>query len=225
MTKAAISSYPDIVLFDWDGTLVDTFPLLHAAHNHVRATFDYPLWPKQEAEENIRLSARESFPKIFGQEAEKAMEIYYSYVRQNHLEKLKVFKDAENLLKTLKKHDIQTGVISNKKHDILEKEITFLGWQDYFSVVVGAGIAKTDKPTPAPLFFALDHLDTKEQHDLVWYVGDTKEDMECALAADISPVFIKHGFANEKEILSLPVTKTFEDLTEIRQFFQKIKLK
>lgn len=214
---------PEAVFFDWDGTLVDTFPLLFNAYNHTRHTLGYKPWTEQEARKNIRLSGRDAFPAIFGEQAGKAADIYYEYVRSHHLDDLKTQKGAKKLLESIAGRNIPMGVISNKKHDILLSEIESLGWQDFFASVVGAGKADKDKPDPAPVLLALEEIKQKAGEH-IWYIGDTSEDMHCAKKSGIKAIFVANGFGTHSELESLQNILKIEnlfDLCEVMDVFDR----
>ncbi len=190
---------PRAILFDWDGTLAETSKLILNAYNHVFSHFNMPLWTEEDAQKNIRGSAREAFPKIFGEKTEEALKIHLAFVEENHLTTLYAMQDAERLLDLLKEKNITIGVVSNKRDHILKKEISHLTWNHFFDVTVGAGVAARDKPAPDSILYALDILNIKSGPD-IWYVGDTDTDMIAAKAAQCAPVFIEHGYCTAAQV-------------------------
>jgi len=185
MTKTAI-------FFDWDGTLVDSLGLLAGAHNHVRATLGYPLWSKAEYQAAMHNSTRELYPILYGDRAQEAQDILYSFIKQKHLEYLKIMPGAKTLLDFLKDMNIPMAVISNKRNDVLVREVETLGWQKYFGVYMGAGVAIKDKPSAAPIFHALAaHPDKPDLADLI-YVGDTETDLSACREAPCPCAFVQH---------------------------------
>ena len=205
---------PEAVFFDWDGTLVDTFPLLYNAYNHTRQTLGHKPWSVQEARKNIRLSGRDAFPVIFGEQAGKASDIYYEYVRSHHLDDLKTQEGANKLLENIAARNIPIGVISNKKHDILLSEIESLGWHEFFATVIGAGKADKDKPDSAPVFLALEEINQKAGEH-IWYIGDTSEDMHCAKISGVKAIFVANGFGTHGELESLQNILKIENLLDL----------
>lgn len=185
MTKA--------LFFDWDGTLVDSLPLLFASHNHVRGMLGYPLWSPEEYRKAIVFSTRELYPKLYGDRAGEAQEMLYSYIKDNHLQALELLEGAHDLIETLFAHGVTMGVVSNKRHDVLRREVEHLGWEKYFVVYNGAGVAKADKPSGEPLRYALAEHGKGLTPDDVIYVGDTESDLGCAADAGCEVAFIRHG--------------------------------
>ena len=68
---------PDAIFFDWDGTLVDSLPALNGYYNHVLAVYSKPAISIEEAKRNIRRSAREVFPEVFGDQADEALSLIH----------------------------------------------------------------------------------------------------------------------------------------------------
>jgi phosphoglycolate phosphatase len=97
----------------------------------------------------------------------------------------------------LRARGIPMAVISNKRNDILVREVEHLGWQDYFGVYMGAGIAAKDKPSGEPIHYALSkHPVSLALEDLV-YVGDTETDLKTCLDAGVSCAYIKQEGRSE----------------------------
>lgn len=185
MTKA--------VFFDWDGTLVDSLPLLFASHNYVRGVLGYPLWTPEEYRKAIVFSTRELYPRLYGDRAGEAQEMLYNYIRDNHLQALELLDGAQDMIETLFAQGVTMGVVSNKRHDILRREVEHLGWEKYFVVYNGAGVAKADKPSGEPLRYALQEHGKGLSPADVMYVGDTESDLGCATDAGSPVAFIRHG--------------------------------
>lgn len=214
---------PDAILFDWDGTLIDSLPALRSYYNHVLGAFSMPLISLEEAKARIRLSARDVFPKIFGDQWQKAFDLYYECVAKTHLDHLVAIDHGEDFLTRLTSLRIPMGVVSNKRHVFLLKEIAHLGWDKYLVANVGAGEAAKDKPAPDPLLMAIDQLHLSPDTHEIWYVGDTETDMMAAVAAGCQPIFIEHGLGTREECvqhgLDPYIFQGFSDLlAEVEKF-------
>lgn len=102
------------------------------------------------------------------------------------------FEKARELVAFVHDKTGRAGVVSNKTGFILREEVDYLGWQDYFYAVVGAGDAPKDKPAPDPVFKALEGTGIVYENgrlsEPVWFVGDGDADMRCAAAAGCLPV-------------------------------------
>ena len=178
------------VLFDWDNTLVHSWHTIHAAYNATFADFSMPTVSLPEVQRLARQSARTSFPTLFGaQRSDEAIEIYRAHY-QKIAGKPTPIKGSKELLQYLQRRSILIGVISNKSHDFLTKEITALDWGQYFSLGwLGAGRAEKDKPSPLALqqFAALasgrtlpDKAWPVQPSNILYYVGDNAIDITFA---------------------------------------------
>lgn len=178
---------PHTVLFDWDNTLVDTWPIIHRALCDTFAPFGMEPWTMEQVKTHVARSMRESFPEIFGDRAEEAGELYIQAYRTYQFAQLTPLPGALAMLEVLRGMPVKTGVVSNKRSEFLHKEIAHLGWERYFDVVVGAGDAAHDKPDAAPALLALSRLERAPDKS-VWFIGDSNADLECAYRAGLTPV-------------------------------------
>jgi phosphoglycolate phosphatase len=212
---------PSAIFFDWDGTFVDSMAALHAYYNHVLSHFGMPPITLEQAQSNIRRSAREVFPEIFGEKAEEALSVFYSFVEAEHLKHLQAFDGADDFLNGLTAYNIPMGIVSNKKHSFLLKEISHVGWDKHFVSNIGAGIAEKDKPAPDPLLLAARQINMSPPNHNIWYVGDTETDMQAAQAAGFELIFIEHGLGRREDCLKHGLNPYFvKDFGELESLVQ-----
>lgn len=197
---------PDLILFDWDNTLLDTTPILYKAYCELGEYFDMPKYTMEEYQSKTGQSLRETFPSIFGDRWEEAKNIFLTAYQKHHLEYLRVFPKAEELLEFCSKF-CKIGIVSNKTSHILHKEIEALGWNKYFTAIVGAGDAEKDKPAPEPVYLAIKKCNVPVK--TVWFVGDGDSDVKCAKSSGCFPVRIAPTIKDEEGILFI---KNLEEL-------------
>lgn len=181
-------STPRAVLFDWDNTLVDAWAGIEAALNATRAEYGLDPWDRATLLANVRLSLRDSFPKMFGDDWERARRRFSDSYARDHLLHLRPLKGAADALAAAAANGF-AGVVSNKQGRFLRTEARALGWAGKLGALVGAGDAARDKPHGDPIVLALAAagiLPTPE----VWYVGDTGVDLEAARAAGVTAVLV-----------------------------------
>lgn len=192
---------PEAIIFDWDNTLVDTWPTIHEALNVTLAQMGHPEWSLEKVQAEIKKSMRDAFPAMFGDRWEEAANNYQTYYRSIHLKNLQFLKQADAVLDALRQHDVFVAVVSNKRGQNLRKEIEHLGWGHYFDAVVGADDAAFDKPHAAPVEMALGEIVPGES---VWFVGDTIIDLECAQNTNTVPILYGDVEVNGGEYLGFP---------------------
>lgn len=178
---------PRLLLYDWDNTLVDGWAGITGALNAAFDAFNLPHWSVQDTRERARVSMRESFPVLFGADWQRAREVFLAALSEQHLQHVRPMEGAAALLEVGQAW-VQ-GIVSNKTGRFLRAEVAHLGWEGHFRTVVGAGDAAADKPDPAPIFLALQHLGAATGRD-VWYLGDTASDMQAARAAGVTGVLV-----------------------------------
>ena len=192
---------PRALLFDWDNTLVDTWPCIARATNITLETMGLPTWSPEEIRIRVAGSLRDTFPAIYGDRWEKAREIYYRAFEAVHLEMLTPLPGAEALLKSAAP-ELILGVVSNKTGKYLRKESNHLGWDEYFNRLIGAQDADRDKPAPEPIHLALEGSGVTAGPD-VWFVGDAPIDVECGRAAGCTTILVHGG--DDRTPLPAPV--------------------
>lgn len=188
MSKPALPR-PRAVLFDWDNTLVDTWPCIGRATNITLETMGLEPWTPEEIRARVAGSLRDTFPKIYGERWEEAREVYYKAFTDVHLEMLAALPHAEDALRTAKDCGFYLGVVSNKTGKYLRAEADHLGWTPFFGRLVGAQDAERDKPAPDPIHLALSQNNVKTGPD-VWYVGDAPIDVICGKNAGCSTILL-----------------------------------
>jgi phosphoglycolate phosphatase len=181
---------PEAVIFDWDDTLVDTWPVVRSAINATLTAMGHAPWSEAEARQNIGPPARVLFSRLFGEERWKAAdEIYIAAYKDSIAGKLRAHEGAEAVLKHLAQRGMPMAVVSTKRGPLLRQEAAHLGFDHYFSALVGAGDAEKDKPDAAAVRHALQSMNFSPG-PRVWFIGDSPTDMLCAAQAGCTSVLI-----------------------------------
>lgn len=207
---------PRLVIFDWDNTLVDSFALLHRAYNKMLAHFDKPLWDETQARKGIRLSAKDSFPNMFGAENfDEAVRIFYQEIDASHLIETHAIAGAKTLLSRLKTLNIPACVFSNKTDRLLNPEIDHMGWRPYIKSAIGASSVSIAKPNPEGVFLLCEEQGVQSTEG-VWYVGDTENDMLTAKAAGVTAVYVANDPMNSiDEILEAGADRLYANTQDL----------
>ena len=178
---------PKAVLFDWDGTLVDSWGVIVESFQQAQKELGHEVWSYDKTRRSLGKSLRDQFPIIFGDEWEKARDIYYRHFESVHLNKVTLIDGTREILELLKSKNIYMAIVSNKTGRFLRPEVESLGLSGYFSAIVGAADSERDKPHPAPLYMALEDFNDVIDEN-VWYVGDANIDMEASHRAGCAGV-------------------------------------
>lgn len=179
---------PKAVIFDWDNTLVDTWPLIASALNHTLTQMNKEPWSMERVKQDITKSMRDSFPEMFGDDWQKAGKIYQESYRSMQLTELGFIPFAYDFIEKLHAKNILLFVISNKIGATLRVEVKHLGLEDKFFSIIGAHDADFDKPFRHPVDLALIGSDLDPTKDHIWFIGDTIVDVECAYNSGCHPI-------------------------------------
>lgn len=220
MTALSASAHkmPTAVFFDWDDTLIDSWSVAFAALNATLVEMGHEPWSDEEARRRRGPSAKDLFTAIFGEDNwQKADEIYYNAFLRLIKDNLEIVPDADKMLAMFKAHGIVMGVVSNKRSALLQEECRALGWDHYFSAVIGAGDAEKDKPDPAPLNLAMQKANIKPG-DTVWYVGDAGGDMQCAHMAGVTAIHFASNPLSESIQKNYPPQAIFKTCRDVMEF-------
>lgn len=208
---------PSAILYDWDNTLVDTWPVIHAAMNSLFRHMEMAEWTLEDTKARVRKSMRDSFPEMFGDRWEEARDVFYASFEAVHLDALIAAPGAESMLSAIQKAGIPQGVVSNKQGRYLRKEADHLNWTPYFHKLIGAGDAARDKPAPDPAILALDGQPSGIG-PAVYFVGDSGVDMEIAHAAGMTPILIHPNPDLSGEFRDCPPVRHFDGLPAFHHF-------
>lgn len=189
MTAAAGRAAPRAVLFDWDNTLVDTWPTIVECYHATFEALGVAPWTAEEIHSRAHGSLRDVFPGLFGARAPEAERVFYDTFLRIHLERLAPLPGAAELLAHCRGRGCYVAVVSNKVGDNLRTELAHLGWQRWVARAVGARDCARDKPAPDPILRALDGTGIAPGES-VWMVGDSLADLKCAHAAGCLPVLV-----------------------------------
>lgn len=183
------------IVFDWDGTLVNTVPFLEKTFNHTFETLQLP----KVSYDKIRYIASNCngqgvFSAVFGEKyCEEAKKVFYDYTKKHHLELLEAFHYAEEVIRFCVQNNLQCYILSNKKSEVLKQEVEYLGWNNYFYKISGAGECSIDKPAAEPCQALFDNK--IPQSDEILVVGDSPTDIKMAKVWNCTCVIIKSGRA------------------------------
>jgi 2-phosphoglycolate phosphatase len=191
------------VLFDLDGTLIDSKKDIAAAANAARRHFGLPPLPLEVAigyigwgVEHLNRKALETKDPT---RLAEGLEVLKSYYREHCVDHTVIYPGAVNLLEFLKGRGMKLGLVSNKPHEFTLISLEKLGLSHYFTAILGADAVPHKKPHPEPLLAALSKMGVNPAEALM--IGDSPVDVEAARAAEILVGLVDHGFV-PREYLS-----------------------
>lgn len=218
-TADEVTYRPRAIVFDWDNTLVDTWPVIHAALSATFEAMDQEPWTLAQTKQRVAKSLRESFPDLFGRRWEEAAAVFYESFGSVHLDRLKPLDHAHATLVALTETGLPCFIVSNKTSSFLHKEVDHLGWTDFIHTIIGATDAEKDKPDPAPMYMALDGTGLTPSRD-IWYVGDSLIDLDFAEATGCLGILVHTASAKPEAAAKADIV--VDDLAELMSVFNRL---
>ncbi len=152
--------------------------------------FGMPEWDLATTKASVDKSLRDSFPSMFGDRWTEARDVFSHSFETIHLDYLRPFPGAAEMLAALADRGLYLGVVSNKRGGFLRKEAEILGWNSLFGALVGANDATADKPAVDPVHLALKNSGINAGPEVL-FVGDMPIDMHCAINSGCVPVLMR----------------------------------
>ena len=219
------------ILFDLDGTLIDTAPDLMSAHNHVMKKFGYV---KRELDDIKKLAGRGSkamikksiheiaertgkIKKTNENEAEEMTKEFINYYSQNICNKSKLRAGVLNFLTWCKKNSILMAICTNKQEHLSIDLLKKIKLYDFFDYIAGGNTFNYNKPDPRHLINTIEIIGGNLKKSIM--IGDSETDSTAAKAAKIPFILIENGYTEKKpdQIHYDHLIKNFVGLEEIIQ--------
>ena len=203
------------VVFDLDGTLIDSVPDLMAAVNRMLTDEGLPEMARAEVQSYVgdgapvlvgRVMAARGLPEARHQELTERIVADYT---DHSAEATKVYPNVRAALNTLAHTGHALGICTNKPIGATRAVLEALGLSDIFSVVIGGDSLPECKPNPTPLHAAFAAIGGPGL-----YVGDSEVDARTALAAELPFLLYTEGYLRVP-ISQIRVTQAFSDFAEL----------
>ena len=198
-------------LFDFDGTLADSFAAITSSTNHVRVS--YGLAPMAEAEVRKYVGyglAHLLADLVPGAPVEEAVARYREHHARIMIAETRLLQGVAETIPELARRGLRLGICSNKRVEFTRELVRALGLHDYFTCVLGPDdVGNRPKPDPAMLLEGLNRLEVSPG-DAV-YVGDMIVDVQTARAAGV-PVWLVLAGPAEGEAEADRVLASFTEL-------------
>ena len=216
------------ILFDLDGTLVDTAPDLMRAHNHVMKKFGYPTKSTEEIRNlvgkgagvmigrSIWGQAKKEFSKVNDEKVKKEMVTeFVDFYGKNIINESTLIKGVKEFLNWCKDQSISMAVCTNKQEHLSNDLLKKIGIYDYFEYVAGSDTFDYCKPDPRHLTSVVEILDGDIKKSIM--IGDSETDANAAKAAEIPIILLEDGYTekNKDEIYHNHLIKDFVGIEKI----------
>lgn len=210
------------IVFDLDGTLVETAPDLHLVLEDVMATIDLPAPALAEVRGMVGDGARALIEKALNARgvtlpASEVDRLYDRFIerytaepcRQSHL-----FNGVEEVLEQFSARDIKMAICTNKPERPAVLLMEALGVRDYFGSIIGGDTLPVRKPDAGPLLAALSAISAAPEQSVM--VGDSRNDVLTARAAGLPCILVSFGYTTvaARDLAADRVIDDFKDLPD-----------
>ena len=216
------------ILFDLDGTLVDTAPDLMLAHNHVMKKFGYPTKSTEDIRNlvgkgagaligrSIWGQAKKEFSKVLDDKIKDEMvKEFVNFYGKNIINESTLINGVKEFLKWCKEQNISMAVCTNKQECLSNDLLKKIGIYDFFEYVAGSDTFDYCKPDPRHLTNVVEILDGDVKKTIM--IGDSETDANAAKAAEIPVILLENGYTekNTTEIYHNHLIKDFVGIEKI----------
>ena len=197
------------VLFDFDGTLVNTNDVIIASWQH---TYMHYLGREESLEkitacfgEPLLLTMEREFPEV---DPRESAGLYRNFQKENADELVKIFPGIKELLESLKTDGFRMGVVTSRTRESAQRYMDMFGIGDYFEEMVSCDDTDIHKPNPEPILLCLKKMGITAEEALM--VGDSPFDIKCANNAKVKSVLVDWRITGCGES---PIADAVEDYT------------
>jgi len=189
-----------LVIFDLDGTLIDSKKDLALATNHTLVLLGRDPLPESLIYGYVGDGVRRLLEQCLGETTpgllDEAWEHFCTYYQQHLLDHTRLFPGVREVLESLIEQEMV--IISNKPHRFCLPLLKGLGIYSFFRIILGGDSLDRKKPDPAPIYYALERLGLPPEEALI--VGDSTTDIECGRRAGILTCAVTYGFRSREEL-------------------------
>lgn len=202
-----------LIMFDMDGTLVDSGSMIANTINYVRGNIGLELLEKHHILTNVNDPNINTAEFFYGTQhfTDEQTVLFETYYNQNCLRDLEVYEGIEPLLKELQ-GEFKLAVATNASSVFANKMLQHLGLRQYFDLLYGYDSVSQPKPHPEMVYKIMDEVKTTKEKSLL--VGDSHKDIQAATNAGVDSILVNWGFSDHEE-------DAIESVSELQQIIYK----
>jgi pyrophosphatase PpaX len=204
------------VVFDLDGTLVDSVELITVSFQHAIREVLGREASREEAVAHVGTPLREQMIKISPEHADDLVAVYREFNHREHDRMLKLYDGILDLLNHLTRAGVKLGLVTSKSRATTQMAFDLTGIDVYFDATVCCDEAPGNKPSAEPILFCLAGLGVAPEDAA--YVGDSPADVQAAHAAGVTAVAVSWGMFDSQTLAAekpAALVHTIPELVEI----------
>lgn len=205
-----------LILFDLDGTLVDTVTDIRNALNYALNPYGTKDLSVEETKKLIGEGLSRLIEKSLGKERIKwkdaAIARFLDHYSKHIADNSTVYPYVRETLERLSDH--KKAIISNKREDLSRNLLEKLDMLKHFELIVGSDTASEKKPSAVPVIYALSNFTIKSDEAVI--VGDSTYDIEAGEKAGVKTIAVTYGYGEKRHLLNADhIINNFNDLSPV----------
>ena len=220
-----------LLIFDFDGTLIDSVPDLADATNAMLTTLGktpYPLgsirnWVGNGSRMLVERALVGKIEVLEGELAKEAVDhaeqVFFDAYKNISGSKTVAYPDVDSGLRKLQAAGYELALVTNKPIRFVPKILQSFGWQDIFSEVLGGDSLPSKKPDPAPLLHVCETLNVTPEQAVM--IGDSRNDILAGQNANMDTLALSYGYNYGQDIRELNPTAAFDDFSTLVDYLLK----
>ena len=220
-----------LLIFDFDGTLIDSVPDLGDATNAMLTTLGketYPIstirnWVGNGSRMLVERALVGKIEVLEGEltveETDHAEQVFFDAYKNLSGSKTVAYPDVDSGLRKLKAAGFTLALVTNKPIRFVPKILQSFGWQDLFSEVLGGDSLPVKKPDPAPLLHVCEALNVTPTQAVM--IGDSRNDILAGQNANMDTLGLSYGYNYGQDIRELNPTEAFDDFAALVDYLLK----
>ncbi len=207
----------ECVLFDLDGTLIDTIELIRESMRYCTAKVLGAPLPDEVLMHNVGIPLREQMKEFSEENAEELLVAYREHNARVHDAMVREYPGVEEALESLSAKGLRLGVVTSKSGPVAQRGLDRFSLGRFFEVVVSCDDVPLHKPDPYPLVHAAELLGVEPGRCA--YVGDSPHDMTAAIAAGCVSVAALWGVSARERVLEPGPDYAVRSMAEVALLF------
>jgi phosphoglycolate phosphatase len=190
-----------VILFDLDGTLIDSTEAIVESFGVACKKHNYPIQKESDIKKLIGHPLDEMFRRV-GVEEERVwdfVDTYKMHYREISTQKTELLEDAKKAVLEAKKF-ARLGIVTTKTGKYSRELMEHFGLMEYFEVLIGREDVEHPKPHAEPIEKALDRFSNLMFNESIWIIGDTEMDLISAKNAGIKSIAVLSGYGIKEEL-------------------------
>lgn len=210
------------VLFDLDGTLIDSIPLIRASFRYASEKVLGRVLPDEVLLANVGKPLEEQMKIICPEKATELLEAYREHNHAFHDEMVKPVDGAVEVLAFLKENNVSIGVVTSKSGPLARRGIEVCGIGRFVDALVSANDVLRHKPHPEPVIKCVEMLGCKKENAV--FIGDSPYDIESGKNAGVLTIAVPFGPFSKDILLGRNPDYLAEDIFHLKSLLEKLVL-